>query len=129
MVRIMVYNSSCLVHFIITKLGDRRQKGDHSETEEPMGRRTTKAAAKKPQGDFMEVGKEVVPGMRLRRICRGHTGTIGRIAWSPCGRFIASPSEDKSIRIWDANDATCRAVLEGHDDKVYCVAWSPTVRC
>ena len=60
-----------------------------------------------PAGDFMEVGKEVVPGMRLRCICRGHTGTIGRIAWSPCGRFIASPSTDKTIRIWDANDAKC----------------------
>ncbi len=65
-------------------------------------------------GDFMEVGKEVVPGMRLRCICRGHTGTIGRIAWSPCGRFIASPSMDQTIRIWDANDGKCLAVLKGH---------------
>lgn len=55
-----------------------------------------------PAGDFMEVGKEVVPGMRLRCICRRHTGTIGRIAWSPCERFIASPSQDETIRIWDA---------------------------
>nr|VFK32059.1 MAG: hypothetical protein BECKMB1821G_GA0114241_110113 [Candidatus Kentron sp. MB]VFK35129.1 MAG: hypothetical protein BECKMB1821I_GA0114274_110114 [Candidatus Kentron sp. MB]VFK76992.1 MAG: hypothetical protein BECKMB1821H_GA0114242_108814 [Candidatus Kentron sp. MB] len=29
-------------------------------------------------GDFTEVGKEVAPGMRLRCICRGHTGIIGR---------------------------------------------------
>ncbi len=49
--------------------------------------------------DFMEVGKEVVPGMRLRCICRGHQGTIGRIAWSPCGRFIASPSTDISLKL------------------------------
>ena len=48
-----------------------------------------------PTGDFMEVGKEVVPGMRLRCVCRGHTGPIGRIAWSPCGRFIASPSKTR----------------------------------
>jgi hypothetical protein len=50
-----------------------------------------------PAGAFMEVGKEVVPGMRLRCICRGHTGTIGRIAWSPCGRVrsrnMAMPRE------------------------------------
>ncbi|VFN07937.1 MAG: WD domain-containing protein, G-beta repeat-containing protein [Candidatus Kentron sp. G] len=68
----------------------------------------------------MEVGKEVVPGMRLRCICRGHTDTIGRIAWSPCGRFIASPSEDRTVRIWDASNGKCLAVLlrpskfEGH---------------
>ncbi|MHC4166657.1 MAG: WD40 repeat domain-containing protein [Planctomycetota bacterium] len=72
----------------------------------------------------MEVGKEVVPGMRLRCICRGHKGTIGRIAWSPCGRFIASPSTDKTIRIWDANDGQCLAVLEG-DYNLRCVTWSP----
>jgi WD40 repeat protein len=54
---------------------------------------------RQPAGDFMEIGKEVVPGIKLRCICRGHTDTIGRIAWSPCGRFIASPSEDNTIRI------------------------------
>ncbi len=59
--------------------------------------------------DFMEVGHEVVPGMRLRCICRGHTKTILCIAWSPCGRFIASPSEDKTIRIWDANNGVSDA--------------------
>ena len=78
-----------------------------------------------PAGDFMEVGKEVVPGMRLRCICRGHTGTIGRIAWSPCGRFIASPSQDKTIRIWDANDGNLVTSLEAHKEWVYAVAWSP----
>jgi len=76
-----------------------------------------------PAGDFMEVGKEVVPGMRLRCICRGHQGPIGRIAWSPCGRFIASPSQDKTIRIWDAENGKCLAVLEGHENYVRTVAW------
>ena len=73
----------------------------------------------------VRVGEEPVSGMRLRAISRGHTGEIGRIAWSPCGRFIASPSFDNTIRIWDANDGKCFAVLEGHRDIVYCVAWSP----
>jgi len=55
------------------------------------------------EADGVRVGEEPVPGMRLRCICRGHQGAIGRIAWSPCGRFIASPSEDETIRIWDGN--------------------------
>lgn len=88
-------------------------------------RSSKKAKRAEPARDFMEVGQEVVPGMRLRCICRGHTGTIGRIAWSPCGRFIASPSTDKTIRIWDAHNGKCLKVLEGHVDKVLCVAFAP----
>ncbi len=84
----------------------------------------TKRKSKHENEEFMEVGKEVVPGMRLRCVCRGHTGPIGRIAWSPCGRFIASPSEDKTIRIWDVKDGKCLKVLERHAKPVFCVAWS-----
>ncbi len=66
------------------------------------------------EADGARVGEEPVPGMRLRCICRGHQGTIGRIAprrttQSPCGRFIASPSTDKTIRIWDANNFETRS--------------------
>jgi WD40 repeat protein len=46
------------------------------------------------------------------------------MAWSPCGRFIASPSTDKTIRIWDANDGKCLAMLEGHSAEVTCLSWS-----
>ena len=76
------------------------------------------------EADGVRVGEEPVPGMRLRCICRGHTEPIGRIAWSPCGRFIASPSQDGTVRIWDANNGKCLAVLEA-DGWVQCVKWSP----
>jgi len=75
------------------------------------------------RGDFM-VGKEIAPGMRLRCICRGHTGPIGQIAWSPCGRFVASTSTDETVHIWDASDGSCVAVLN-HQSAVASVAWSP----
>ena len=76
------------------------------------------------EADGVRVGEEPVAGMRLRCICRGHQENIGRIAWSPCGRFIASPS-NKSIRIWDAKNGRCLEVLETPADNCYCVAWSP----
>jgi hypothetical protein len=61
--------------------------------------------------DGVRVGQEPVPGMRLRCICRGHQGTIGRIAWSPCGRFIVrhrrirpsvsgTPKTENVFRCW-----------------------------
>ncbi len=99
--------------------------GEPPKMDEADGVRSSKSTQREEPADFMEIGEEVVPGMRLRCICRGHTDTIGRIAWSPCGRFIASPSQDRTIRIWDANDGKCLAVVTGHSQEVYTVAWSP----
>ncbi|WP_299486264.1 GTP-binding protein [Acaryochloris sp. IP29b_bin.137] len=85
-----------------------------------MAKRTSKRKGQPPEepvtladplvlneADGIRIGEEPVPGMRLRAICRGHQATIGRITWSPCGRFIASPSSDGFVRIWDAQNGKC----------------------
>ncbi len=51
-------------------------------------------------------------GVTLVRTLRGHTAGIGRIAWSPDGRLLASPSADGTIRLWDAASGTCLHVLQ-----------------
>ena len=57
--------------------------------------------------------------------CLGHSATIEAVAWSPSGRFIASGSRDRSIRVWSARSGRCVAEMKAHQGSVFCVAWSP----
>jgi len=70
-----------------------------------------------------KVRKKLPPGVKLVRTLRGHTGFIGRIAWSPDGRMLASPSNDKTIRLWDAETGDCLRTLTGHKRVVISVAF------
>ncbi|MFZ3149900.1 MAG: TIR domain-containing protein [Methanothrix sp.] len=69
------------------------------------------------------VRKSLPLGVKLVRTLRGHTGVIGCIAWSPDGQILASPSADKTIRLWDADTGQCLRKLEGHQSRVWCVAF------
>jgi WD40 repeat protein len=73
-----------------------------------------------------EVRRNLPPGVTLVRTLRGHKGEIGRIAWSPDGGILASPSKDNTIRLWDAETGECRRILKGHQEYVLSVAFAPT---
>lgn len=53
-----------------------------------------------------------------------HTGGINSIAYSPDGRYIASGSDDESVRIWDVETGHSE-VFTGHTSEVRSVAFSP----
>ena len=56
----------------------------------------------------------------------GHLAGISTIAWSPDAALLASGSDDKSIRLWDARAGKAfPEPLLGHHNYVYCVAFSP----
>ena len=67
------------------------------------------------------------PGVKLLRTLRGHRGLIGRIAWSPDGRLLASPSEDKTIRLWNGETGECLRSLRGHGGPAWSVAFDPSL--
>jgi WD40 repeat protein len=73
-----------------------------------------------------KVRKKLPPGVKLVRTLRGHTGFVARLAWSPDGRMLASPSQDKTIRLWDTETGECLRTLQGHEDVVLGVAFEPS---
>ncbi len=56
----------------------------------------------------------------------GHDGPVNRMAWSPTGYLLATPSMDKTIKIWDIRQpGKAIMTLVKHRDRVNSVTWSP----
>ncbi|MGZ3609991.1 MAG: WD40 domain-containing protein [Ktedonobacteraceae bacterium] len=70
----------------------------------------------------------IPPGFTLRHTLRGHSSWIARIAWSPDGNTLASPSRDQTIRIWNLQTGQWVQTLVGHSQGVLCTSWSPDGR-
>jgi WD40 repeat protein len=66
-------------------------------------------------------------GVKLLRTIRGHTDWIRRTARSPDG-MLASPSADKTIRLWDGKTGECLRVIHGHEGAVTTVHFDPSSR-
>ncbi len=56
---------------------------------------------------------------------KGHYGEVHSVAFSLDGRFVASASEDRTVKIWDVAADKLYRTLVGHDDEVRSVAFSP----
>ena len=74
----------------------------------PSSGETAKPAKKPKQDDSLAV---------LERKLTGHTDWVNSVAVSPDGKWVASGSDDKTVKIWDIETGNCQATLEGHADR------------
>lgn len=69
--------------------------------------------------------EQVEPLAVVERKLTGHVGWVKSVSVSPDGKWVASGSWDKTIKIWDLETGACQRTLEGHTDKVTSVAITP----
>ena len=58
----------------------------------------------------------------------GHQQAVNHIAFSPDGRYMASASFDKKVKLWNGFSGDFLTTLTGHVGAVYQVAWSSDSR-
>ncbi|SCO84451.1 related to RSA4-WD-repeat protein required for maturation and efficient intra-nuclear transport [Fusarium oxysporum] len=71
----------------------------------------------------------VMRGVLRENICglpfpEGHSSSVNLVVFSHDSKKVASASDDKVIRIWDAETGECERVLEGHSDCVSSAVFS-----
>lgn len=55
------------------------------------------------------------------KVCVGHSRGINDVCWNPVAPYVATASDDKTVRLWDAVTGDALVEFRGHDNFVFCV--------
>ena len=55
----------------------------------------------------------------------GHIAAVNSVAFSSCGKYIASGSDDMTIKLWEASTGREIITIYGHTSKIHSVTFSP----
>lgn len=54
-----------------------------------------------------------------------HPQGVNAVAWNPQGNYLASVSDDMSVKLWDAESGMCLRTMTGHTNYVFCCQFDP----
>ncbi|EFA83826.1 WD40 repeat-containing protein [Heterostelium album PN500] len=127
----------------VLRTGPFDHTGEHQETLEKAQQKALEryneakaSGAKYGGGDILISGSDdftVImwnPSVSKTAISRltGHQQQINLVSFSPNGRYFASASFDKSIKLWDGQTGKFLGNFRGHVGAVYQVCWSSDSR-
>lgn len=96
---------------LVNGSGDTRKKCDQSQI-------------KKMEAVEKKMKQEEASKQPLIRTLQGHSDSVWSVSFSGDGRFVASGSDDQSVKIWEASTGACVRTLQGHSDWVRSVSFS-----
>lgn len=90
---------------------------DHNNDDDDYVKSSYHSQQLPPKGNYHSKPNALSP----LATCVGHSRGINEVSWNPVSPILATASDDKTVRLWDAVTAEVFCELRGHDNFVFCL--------